>query len=127
MSNAKRKYAAIDVVKLYATLGRPKWESILRNAADKNSVNKLIAWRYGLQAGLADANARGKITTQKMDIWVLSRIKEVEKTMKEIIKRNWKSLADKHIKSDVENFTKIREDKRKRDREFETFLMKSNF
>lgn len=127
MNNAKRKYPAIDVVKLYATLDRPKWESILRNAADKNSVNKLMAWRYGLQAGLADANSRGKITTQQMDVWILCRIKEVEKTMKEIIKRKWKSIADKHMKTDVENFTRIREDKRKRDREFESFLMKSNF
>lgn len=127
MNNAKRKFPAIDVVKLYSTLDRPKWESILRNAADKNSVNKLVAWRYGLQAGLADANSRGKITTQDMDIWVLCRIKEVEKTMKEIIKRKWKSIADKHLKTDAENFTKIREDKRKRDKEFESFLMKSNF
>lgn len=127
MSNAKRKYPALDVVKLYATLDRPRWESILRNAADKNSVNKLLAWRYGLQAGLADANSRGKITTQAMDIWVLCRIKEVEKTMKEIIKRKWKSLADKNIKPTAENFREIREDKRKRDREFELFLMKSNF
>jgi len=127
MSNAKRKFPAIDVVKLYSTLDRPKWESILRNAADKNSVNKLLAWRYGLQAGLADANARGKITTQQIDVWVLCRIKEVEKTMKEIIKRKWKSIADKHLKADAENFMKIREDKRKRDKEFETFLMKSNF
>lgn len=127
MSNAKRKFPAINVMKLYATLDRPRWEAILRNAADTESVNKLLAWRYGLQAGLADANSRSKMTTQKIDIWVLSRIKEVEKTMKEIIKRRHKSLADGKISKDAENFIKIREDKRKRDREFEDFLMRSNF
>ncbi len=92
----------------------------------KHDSNTLLKWRYGLQAGLADANANGKVTTEKIDVWILARIKDIENAMKYIVKERNPNPVDS-LNPDPMIASKAREAKRKRDREFQRFLMESNF
>jgi predicted transcriptional regulator len=128
MNQGSRKYPAIDVMKFYATMPQEKWRTMIQDAGINGKSEKLLAWRYGLQAGLADANASGKITTEKIDAWVLGRIREVEKAMKYIARKRHPSPLDGgRLAKSVDDVNKAREAKRKRDREFERFLNRSNF
>jgi hypothetical protein len=123
---AKRKYESLDPVKMYATLKRPFWKQLLENSMNKQDTNTLMKWRYGLQAGLADANANGRITTEKMDQWVIARIKDIENAVRYIVKERHPNPAD-YLNPDPAIAKKAVEAKRKRDREYQLFLMKSNF
>jgi hypothetical protein len=121
-----RKYPALDVVRMYSTLTLEHWVTTLRKAAKTGNTEKLIAWRYGLQAGLSDAVAKG-INDPSLDFWVIKRCRDIEKVMRFIIrKRNPNPMDDP--KHDPTGYVrKAIEAKRKRDRELEMFLMKSNF
>ena len=122
----RRKYEALDVVTMFSTLSMDHWEVVMRKAVKSGNVNKLIAWRYGLQAGLADAVAKG-FSSEKLDIWVIKRCRDIEKCVKAIIsKRHPKPRAD--IKKDLSEYKiKYNLAKRQRDRELEQFFMESNF
>jgi hypothetical protein len=122
----RRKYPSLDVVKMYATLTLEHWEDVMRKAVKSGRIEKLMGWRYGLQSGLADAVAKG-ISDEKMELWVIQRLRDIEQCAKFLVrKRNPKPVLDpknnpeKHVQQALAA-------KRKRDREFEDFLMKSNF
>ncbi len=123
----KRKFDSIDPMKLAAKLKRKEWRAILERAMNKSSMNSLIKWRYGLQAGLADANSRGKVTTEEIDVWVIARIKDIENAMKHILRERHPNPMDNPLNTDLDTQDKCTEAKRKRDREFQSFLMRSNF
>ncbi len=122
-----RKHDALDVVKMYSTLTFEKWRFLLRLAVSENRVEKLVAWRYGLQVGLAEANMAGKITTDKIDLWAVKRIRDLEKAMKYILRKKYPSPLDNPKHDPLLYIHKVQETKRARDREFENFLKRSSF
>lgn len=122
----RRKYEVLNVVTMFSTLTGDHWETIMRKAVDSNNINKLIAWRYGLQAGLADAVSKG-FSNETLDIWVIKRCRDIEKCVKTIVsKRHPKPKID--MKKDPAEYRKrVAEAKRQRDRELEQFFQRSNF
>jgi hypothetical protein len=111
---------------MFATLTLEHWESVLRKAVKTNNLEKLIAWRYGLQAGLAEAVARG-IKDDSLDLWVIKRCRDIEKCAKFLYRKRFKAPLLDPAKEPAKYVQQARELKRKRDNEFEAFLMKSNF
>ena len=122
----KRKYPSLDVVKMYSTLTLEHWTNALRKAIKSGSIEKLIAWRYGLQAGLADAVSMG-VKDEKMDFWVIKRCRDIEKCATFIYRKRHKNPLDTPGKDKLGYIHGAVEAKKKRDRELEIFLQKSNF
>jgi len=122
----KRKYAALDVVGMFSGLELGRWEDTLRKAVRSGSVQKLIAWRYGLQSGLADAVSKG-FKNDKLDLWVMHRCRDIEQCVKAIIKKR-NPDPQLNLKTDHKHHIKlVRETKRKRNAEIEKFFAESNF
>jgi hypothetical protein len=123
-----RKYDAIDVVKLRATLTLEHWRGVLLTATKKQNTEKLIAWRYGLQAGMSEAAKLG-LNDEQLCVWVLKRCKDLEKCMRFILKKRHKNpMDDAKAKQDPNGYVRLAlEAKRKRDREFEAFLQRSSY
>lgn len=122
----RRKFDTLNVVTMFSTLTAEHWETIMRKAVSSGNVNKLIAWRYGLQAGLADAASKG-FNSDALDIWVIKRCRDIEKCVKVIIsKRHPKPKIDAK-KDPAEYKAKITLAKKQRDRELEHFFQESNF
>ncbi len=128
MNHGRRKYQALDVVRMYATLTEVHWRTVLEKAVRTGSVEKLVSYRYGLQAGLADAASKG-LTNEKLEVWVIKRIRNVEKAMQFILRKMYKNpIDDVHCKKDPEGYIqKAKLAKKKRDRAFEEFLKQSAF
>lgn len=128
MNAGRRKYQSLDVINMFATLTEVHWRTVLEKAIAQGSVDKLVSYRYGLQAGLSDAVAKG-MSSEKLEIWVIKRIRNVEKAMKVILRRLYKNPHDDvHCKKDPNGYIQgALLAKRKRDRAFEEFLKKSAF
>ena len=132
MSNqGRRKFEAIDIVKLFSTLTKVHWQTNLTEAYKKNNVEKLTKWRYGLQAGLADANSNG-LGNEKLNMWVIKRIMNIEKCMRYILKKKYPMPGDvvlpKFNKGRRKDYVMdSKQAKRARDNDFEKFLKESAF
>lgn len=127
----RRKYESIDVVKMYSTLTVDVWRHVLTKCLENGDINRLIALRYGLQSGLSDAVKSG-FKNEKLDLWVMKRIKNLETCAKAIIKQKFPMPGDQivsktHKGKRVDYIMDAVEAKRKRDRELQNFLMRSNF
>lgn len=121
------KYDPLDVMKMYATLTLEQWRHCLLMAAKSGNANKLIKWRYGLQAGLANLNKMGRHSDEKVDLWVMKRCRDVEQAMKVILKKKYPNPFD-NPKADPTKYTEsLRAAKKKRDQDFEKFLQRSNY
>lgn len=122
-----RKFDPLNVAKMYATMKQEVWRGMLQNAIVKQNTNQLTAWRYGLQAGLADL-AKKNANSDKLDLWVIGRVREVEKAMRIVLRHRHPSPLDdpKADKTKID-MVKAHSAKKRRDKEFELFLMKSNF
>ena len=121
-----RKYEALDVVNMFATLTEKDWVFFLRRATKSGSINKLISYRYGMQAGLTDAVSKG-MRNDKLDFWVIKRCRDIERCAQFLFKK-WYPNPQLDPKKDPTGYVKKAiEAKKKRDREFETFLQKSSF
>lgn len=123
---AERRHTTLDIVSMYSTLTMDHWKSCLIRAMETGSMEKLISWRYGLQAGLADASKKG-LTTEKMELWVYKRCKDIEKCARWILKRKHPINTAGDYKDKTKSAVKALEAKRRRDKEFEQFLLRSNF
>ena len=127
MSNqGSRKHSALDVVNMFATLTESHWRDTLNKGLKSGNVSKFIGWRYGLQAGLADAASKG-LSTPKLDIWVMKRCKDLEKCMRVILKRKYKNPLDNPLADKSRYVATALALKRARDREYELFLQRSSF
>lgn len=130
MSHGKRKYEALDVVSMFAKLTLEDWKFFLLRATKSGNINKLIAYRYGMQAGLADAASKG-LGNDRLNIWVIKRMRDIEKCAKFIIRKRESNPLDvvskTHKGKRLDYAMSAIEAKRRRDRAFEDFLMRSNF
>jgi hypothetical protein len=122
---------------MYARLTKEQWKGCLESAALSGNVNKLKAWRYGMQAGLSDAIKKG-IKDEKLDFWVIKRCRDLEKMMRYILKQKYPMPGDKVIPKILtghkNNMGKRKdysmsaiEAKRRRDLELEKYLKDSSF
>lgn len=125
-NQGRRRYAALDVVNMFATLTEDHWRDTLNKGLKSANVNKFVSWRYGMQAGLADAASKG-MSTVKLDIWVMKRCKDLEKCMRVILKRKYKNPLDNPLADKSKYVATALALKRARDREYESFLQKSSF
>lgn len=125
-NSGSRKYPALDVVKMFSTLTLEHWKSTLMRGMETGNTEKFIAWRYGLQAGLADAASKG-LNTDALDLWVMKRCKDLERCMRVLLKRKHKNPLDNPLHDKSKYIAKALEAKRLRDREYYNFLMKSSF
>lgn len=123
---AERRHQTLDVVAMYSTLTMEHWKSCLIGAMKSRSIDKLMSWRYGLQAGLADAAKKG-LSNEKIDIWVIKRCRDLEKAAKWILKQKHPIQTAGTYKDKTQAAVNALAQKRKRDKEFEQFLMRSNF
>lgn len=128
---SKRKFETLDVIKMYATLTADVWRTVLEKCIRNNDINRLIEIRYGLQAGLSDASKSG-MCPDKITFWAIKRIRNLETCAKEVIKRRNPmpgdvvvSKTNKGKRKDYVMDAVVA--KRNRDRELQTFLLKSNF
>jgi hypothetical protein len=62
-----------------------------------------------------------------MDLWVMKRCKDLERCMRVILKNKHKNPHDNPKLDPLGYVRKAKEAKKKRDREFEDFLMRSSF
>lgn len=83
-----------------------------------------------MQAGLSAANDRG-VSSDVINLWVLKRIRNLETAMKLILRKKHPNPLDTPSKTNKGNrmdyVHKFLEAKRKRDREFHDFLVRSAF
>lgn len=127
----RRKYSAIDVVKMYSTLTEEVWRAILVKCLNTGNINRLVEIRYGMQAGLSDAVKKG-IKNPDLDFWVIKRIRNLEKCAKLILRKKHPMPGDtvipKYAKGKkIDYVMDAKEAKRRRDREFAAFLQRSSF
>jgi len=122
----RRKYQELDVVKMFATLTLDHWETTLRRAVKTGSVEKLIAWRYGMQSGLASAVSKG-MSSEALELWVIRRCRDIEQCAKFLIKKRNPVPKLDPKKEPAKHIQQAKEIKRKRDRDIENFFLKSNF
>ena len=121
-----RKFEALDVVNMYATLKEQDWIFFLRRATKTGNIDKLIGYRYGLQAGLTDAIAKG-MKNDKLDLWVIRRCADIEKCARFILKKKYKNPMLDPKKDPTGYVKKAIQAKKIRDKAFEIFLQKSSF
>lgn len=131
MNQGKRKYPALDIVSMAAKLKPSDWKFFLKRATLSGNIDKLMAYRYAIQAGIADASSKG-LTTPHMEIWALKLIKNIESCAKYIFRKKHPLPGDlvipKYAKGKrIDYVQSALEAKRKRDKEFANFLLKSNF
>lgn len=130
MSHGKRKHDALDVVSMFAKLTLEDWTFFLRRATKSGDINKLISYRYGLQAGMADAAKKG-LNSDELCFWVIKRCRDIEKCAKFIIRKRESNPLDvvskTHKGKRLDYAMSAIEAKRRRDKAFEDFLMRSNF
>lgn len=121
------RHPALDPMKLQASLKKKDWWFFLKRAYAQNNVNKLVSYRYGLQAGLSNCNKWGKISSIELDVWVIRRIRDIERVMRLILKKKYPSPLDDPKHDPLGYIAKVKAVKRARDREFDDFLRKSSY
>jgi len=129
MSHINRRYEALDVVSLFSRMKKKEWEVFLYRAYNNRNINKLIAYRYGFQAGLSDAAKKG-ITTPEIDLWVMKRVRDIEKVAQKVVRLRTPNPADDplYAKKDPLGYVhKAKIAKKQRDRELERFFQESSF
>jgi len=128
MNHGNRKFDALDVVNMFATMSKKHWEVCLHRCYSTGNIDKLMGYRYGLQAGLTDAISKG-VRDKNLDLWVIKRCRDCEKIAKLIFRKKYPNpLDDTEVKKDrLEYIHQAKMAKRKRDKELEMFFMRSNF
>jgi hypothetical protein len=121
-----RKHDALDVVNMYARMTLEEWKFFLVRAAKSGNVDKLIAYRYGLQAGLTDAVSKG-MKNDKLDMWVIKRCRDIERCARFVYRKMYPNPMVDPKKDPTGYVKKAVQYKRMRDKAFEDFLMRSNF
>lgn len=122
-----RKYPALDIMMIFAEWNGKRWNEFLTKSLNNMSINEMAKARYGLQAGMSDlAKAHNGSVPDDITNWFLRAQRSLELTMKKILKIKHPIPNDTVL--DKANHTlKSLEAKRKRDQEFEKFLMESAF
>lgn len=121
------KYPAIDILKIMAKSEREEWNAWLRKRYELKDLEGLIAWRYGMNLGMAVCRKRGVVTDNPGDAWSqeivnlwIRMTRSIEITAKRVIKERFPMPGAK------ENPDRFREVKKKRDLEIHRFMRESS-
>lgn len=121
-----RKYEAIDLLKLYTQSNHSIWNSMLTECLKNHDIRRLIAIRYGIQAGMDDL-VKAKLSTEKIEIFFLRLNKSIEDTVRAIVRQKHPLPNDNPL-TPKEKLSKLTlEAKRKRDRELSQFFHDSAY
>lgn len=124
--NTKRKFPAIDIIKLYAKWDIYNWNEWLTQKYEESNINDLAEALYGLQVGMSIVSKK-KLNDEKLDIWFVRICRSIENTAKSIIRKKTPNSLDlPPIPGQIRKLTDI-DAKRKRDMEFTEFLKRSRF
>lgn len=124
MSQGRRKYDGVDLMKLMTTWDTKKWNAFLTKCDKNNDVKALEKMRYGMMVGM-DNLAKQKLNTDQVVVLYVRMLKSLEKTAKGIFRRKYPNPLDS-AKRNAE-YMHFLEDKRKRDHELELYFKRSGF
>lgn len=118
---------AIDVIELYAKSDTKKWNIFLTNCLMQNDLKKLINTRIGIQVGMSNA-VKEKLTTDKINETYCRWIGSIDRTARSIIKKLNPMPGDNAYICAEEFETEYWINaKKKRDNDFEKFLIRSSY
>jgi hypothetical protein len=108
---------------LYAYGNVQRWNSFLDKCLVNLDLQRIVEVRYGIQAGMTDTPDSTR--TDKVCKLFLRMQKSLEDTARRIIRKKHPLPNDNP--NIAQNFSELRETKRKRDIEFEKFMRESSF
>jgi len=115
----------IDLMKLYTESTTDKWNCFLDDCFNKRNIERLMNTRCGIQVGM-DTLVKNKLNSPQMCEWFVRINRSIEITAKKIIKILNPMPTDSGSKSKIATAQWI-EAKRRRDQEFEAFMLKSSY
>lgn len=124
MNQGRRKYPAIDVMKLYTEGDTEKWNLFLALCEKHRDLNKIVATLYGVQAGM-DQVATQNLNDEKMNIWFCRLTHSLEITAKRIYRMKYPNPCDNPL--EAKDWMHWKDEKKKRDEEFTKLLTKARF
>lgn len=125
---AKRDYSQlkIDILKLYTEGDTKKWNEFLQECFEKRQIDRLMDTRIGLQKGMDDL-VKQKLNTDHISEMFIRWNRSIELTAKKIITVLNPLPGDNpkmHKEFMTDEWLRI---KRKRDHDFELFILKSSY
>lgn len=123
---SERKYPAIDIIAIYRRGSTEAWNHMLETMFDRQDVEGLKKVLYGIQAGMADA-AKAKLVTDEIADWFIRAQRSLEITAKRIFRAKYPNPLDDPRNAQDPEALKHLDAKRKRDNEFEQFLLAARF
>lgn len=124
MSQGRRKWDGIDLMRLMTEWDTKKWNAFLTRCDNNDDVTALQKTRYGLQIGMDDL-AKNKMNSDEIIELYLRMIRSIENTAKRIFRRKYPNPCDNPILA--AEYSKFLESKRDRDHELEKYFKKSGF
>ena len=115
----------IDLMKLYTESNSVKWNDFLTECFRNHDINRLMATRIGLQAGMK-VLADGKLNSDKINSWYIRLNRSIEETAKKIIRVRHPMPTDNPNNKEFKTEKWIQA-KKNRDNEFEEFLLRSSY
>jgi len=115
---------AIDILKLYAGGSHSEWNAFLSRALDSDDVPGLTDVLRRLQMGMDDL-VRQKLNTERVNVLFLRLQRSVENTLRDIHRKKYANPL--YTSSDKALHRDHLEDKRRKQRELETFLRKVRY
>ena len=123
---SKRKYPAIDILRLYTRGDVKGWNQMLSTMLMKHDVEGIKRTLYGIQAGMADAADAG-LSDSKLVNWFMRAQKSLEDTAKKVFREKYPNPLDNPLNAGLPDHVRVLEAKRNRDAEFERFLREARF
>jgi hypothetical protein len=124
MSQGRRKWESIDLLKLMLNWDANQWNAWLTKCDKSDNVIELQKVRYGIQAGM-DSLTKQKMNTDTVIVTYLRMLKSIENTAKKIYRRRYPNPCDQPRLA--KEYSEFLEDKRKRDQQLESYFKKSGF
>lgn len=123
----KRKYPALDFVRLISEWGDNQWHQALVNAIVNHDLEKLKATLYGLQAGM-DMAVKQKLVTEDMCRIFAEMTRQIEVAAKKIFKEKYPCLFDIPCLCPANmDILQNALNKKTRDLEFQAFMKEARF
>jgi len=125
----KRKYPAIDLLKLIREWDTKSWNIFLEKCFLDLDIERLKGTLYGLQVGM-DIAARHHLNTEDVAKLFIRFSRSIEITMKKILVKKYPSPADKAedlLSLSEPDIKKSILSKKLRDEEFRKFMQDSRF
>lgn len=127
----KRKYPAIDLIRLTMSEGHVEWRTVLKKCERDSDLERLRALIYGLGAGM-DLAVKNKLSSPKLEEIYAMLVRSVEVVAKRIFRKRFPMMADdpnflRNVDTSKYDPNKEIRMKRQRDAAFLKFLNEARF